>query len=132
MGPALKELSVVRNFTEKLARIGDSAMLELSNHCPNLKKLEVIYTRRFGDRLGEYLGSGNLRNLKYLDLSYCTITNSLEPMVKGCPNLEEFKLAGDSWIRDLVLRSIAKHPNIKIFHLGHYEHSDCDCKSVVP
>ena len=41
-------------------------------------------------------------------------------------------MAGDSWVRDLVIRSIAKHPGIKVYHLGHYEHSDCDCKSVVP
>jgi len=132
MGANLRELAVVRNFTEKLAKISDSAFFELSNHCPNLKRLEILYSRRFGDKLGEYLGSGTLQNLEYLDLSNCTIVTSLESLCTGCPNLKEFKLAGDSWIRDLVLRSIAKHKNIRTFHLGHYEHSDCDCKSVVP
>ena len=35
-------------------------------------------------------------------------------------------------MRDLALKTIAKHQNLRIFHLGHYEHSDCECKSVVP
>ena len=56
----------------------------------------------------------------------------MEPLIEGCPLLHELKLAGDSWIRRLVLQSIAKHPGIKVFHLGHYEHSDIDCAHVKP
>ena len=28
--------------------------------------------------------------------------------------------------------SLAKHPGIKVLHLGHFEHSDCDCESLLP
>ena len=56
----------------------------------------------------------------------------MEPIVTGCPRLHELKLAGDSWIRKLVLYSIAKHPNLRVFHLGHFEHSDIDCTHVKP
>lgn len=132
MGTALKSLAVVRNFTEKLARISDAALFDLQAHCPNLQHLEVVFTRKFDAKIGQYLGSGSLRNLVYLDLSHCTIPSSLEALAAGCPRLTEFKLAGDAWIRDLVFKSIAKHPAIKVFHMGHYEHSDCDCKSIVP
>lgn len=70
--------------------------------------------------------------LKYLNLSYCPIQVSMEPIVQGCPLLNEVKLAGDSWIRKLVIYSIAKHPNLRVFHLGHFEHSDIDCMHVKP
>ena len=56
----------------------------------------------------------------------------MEPIVEGCPRLLELKLAGDSWIRKLVLYSIAKHHNLRVFHLGHFEHSDIDCTHVKP
>lgn len=56
----------------------------------------------------------------------------MEPIVAGCPLLNELKLAGDSWIRKIVLHSIAKHPNLRVFHLGHFEHSDIDCAHVKP
>ena len=129
---SLRELAVIRNFNEKSAKISDVALNQLATQCPNLKKLEIVYTRKLGNLVAENLGNGNLRNLTYLDLSYCPIAVTLDPLCSGCPALTEFKLAGDSWIRDMALKSIAKHPNLKIFHMGHYEHSDCDCKSVVP
>ena len=56
----------------------------------------------------------------------------MEPIVHGCPRLRELKLAGDSWIRKLVLYSIAKHKNLRVFHLGHFEHADIDCTHVKP
>lgn len=82
--------------------------------------------------LGKYLGSGRLKNLRLLDLSHCPIQVSLDPLVEGCPVLREFILTGDSWVRKLVLESIARFKALEIFHMGHFEHSDCDCKSVMP
>ena len=91
-----------------------------------------MYSRKFDGNICASLGSGGLPNLAILDLSYCPIQVSMEPIVTGCPRLHELKLAGDSWIRKLVLHSIAKHPNLKVFHLGHFEHSDIDCTHVKP
>ena len=97
-----------------------------------LRKLEINYTRKFDMTVGVHLGSGSLANLTYLDLSGCPIFVGLEPMVEGCPNLRTFLLAGDSWVRQIALNSITQFRALEYFHLGHFEHSDCDCKSVVP
>ena len=56
----------------------------------------------------------------------------MEPLIKNCPLLYELKLAGDSFIRKLVLTSIALLPELRIFHLGHFDHSDLDCQKVIP
>jgi hypothetical protein len=104
LGPQLKELAIVRNFTEKIAKIGDSSLLDLASHCPNIEALSLVHSRRFSEKVGTYVGMMN--KLKILDLSHCTVSNSLVPL-KNCLQLEEIKLAGDSWVRDLVLRSIS-------------------------
>ena len=91
-----------------------------------------MYSRKFDELICRHLGSGGLSKLVYLDLSYCPVQVSMEPVVVGCPHLHELKLAGDSWIRKLVLHSIAKHPSLKVFHMGHFEHSDIDCTHVKP
>lgn len=125
-------MSVIRNFNEKSARIDDSCVEVISNRCPKLERLELVYSRKFDEMICQHLGNGNLSMLKYLNLSYCPIQVSMEPIVQGCPLLNEVKLAGDSWIRKLVIYSIAKHPNLRVFHLGHFEHSDIDCMHVKP
>ena len=56
----------------------------------------------------------------------------MEPLIQGCPELAELKLAGDSFIRKLVLQSITQLPNLSVFHLGHFDHSDAECKKVIP
>ena len=130
--PDLRKLSIIRNFNEKSARIDDYCLEVLSNRCPNLERLELVYSRKFDGSICQHLGNGGLANLVYLNLSYCPILVSMEPIVDGCPRLHELKLAGDSWIRKLVLHSIARHPNLRVFHMGHFEHSDIDCTHVKP
>ena len=130
--PDLRKLSIIRNFNEKSARIDDYCLEVLSERCPNLERLELVYSRKFDERICQSLGSGGLSKLVYLNLSYCPIQVSMEPIIHGCPRLHELKLAGDSWIRKLVLHSIARHPNLRIFHMGHFEHSDIDCTHVKP
>ena len=48
-------------------------------------------------------------------------------LVDGCPYLEEVDLSGDSWVTANVLVGFSKHPFIKTFHLGHYDHGDLEC-----
>ena len=110
--PNLTKLAVIRNFNEKSARIDDSCLEVLASCCPKLESLELVYSRKFDSMVCQNIGSGGLSNLVYLDLSYCPIQVSMEPIVTGCPKLNELKLAGDSWIRKLVLHSIARHPNL--------------------
>ena len=130
--PDLRKLSVIRNFNEKSARIDDYCLEVLSERCPNLERLELVYSRKFDGNICQNLGNGGLSKLIYLNLSYCPIQVSMEPLISGCPRLHELKLSGDSWIRKLVLHSIARHPKLRIFHLGHFEHSDIDCTHVKP
>jgi F-box/leucine-rich repeat protein 2/20 len=54
----------------------------------------------------------------------------LEPLNYGCPYLDELNLSGDSWVKKVCLLGVAKHRNIQIFHLGHFEHSDFKCQKV--
>ena len=72
-GPELRRLFIVRNFIEKSARIDDKAVQVLSENCPNLEQLSLIYSRKFDSKVCQYLGSGNFYNLRVLDLSYCPI-----------------------------------------------------------
>jgi len=130
--PELRELAIIRNYNEKSARIDDRCVEVLAACCPLLERLDLVYSRKFDGQICSALGSGNLGNLVYLDLSYCPIQVSMEPIVQGCPRLLELKLAGDAWIRKLVLYSIAKHKALRTFHLGHFEHSDIDCTHVKP
>ena len=132
MNTSLKHLAVIRNFNEKSAKIDDEAIEALSTCCPNLEHLEIVYSRKFDDKICRHLGNGNVRNLKLLDLSYCPIQCSMEPLIAGCPQLYELKLAGDSFIRKLVLQSITHLPSLRIFHLGHFDHSDVECQKVIP
>ena len=67
----LTSLSVIRNFNEKSARIDDDAMEALSECCPNIEQLEIIYSRKFDETICSSLG--NLSKLRMLDLSYCPV-----------------------------------------------------------
>ena len=73
MRDSLTHLAIVRNFNEKAAKIDDDAIECLARHCPNLEHLEIIYSRKFDEKICRNLGSGKLMNLKTLDLSYCPI-----------------------------------------------------------
>ena len=128
--PKLREVAIIRNFNEKSARIDDRCVEVLSACCPKLKRLELVYSRKFDEQI--CLSLGILSKLVYLNLSYCPIQVSMEPIVHGCPRLRELKLAGDSWVRFCVLHSIAKHRRLEIFHLGHFGHADIDCARVKP
>lgn len=69
-----------------------------------------------------------LKQLTYLRLSSC-------PLVYNFPafqNLKELDLSGDSWVRQEVLIAVSKFPLLMVFHIGHYEHSDVDCKKMLP
>ena len=56
---------------------------------------------------------------------------SLEPLVYGCPNLEELNISGDSWVKRQGILGIAKHPKLMVLHLGHFEHSDFNCSETI-
>jgi hypothetical protein len=65
--------------------------------------------------------------LRVLNLAYCPIQVSLEPLCIGCPNLEELNIMGDSWVKRQAIVGIAKHPKLMVLHMGHFEHSDFNC-----
>ena len=71
MRDSLTHLAIVRNFNEKAAKIDDDAIECLARHCPSLEHLEIVYSRKFDEKICRNLGSGKLMNLKTLDLSYC-------------------------------------------------------------
>ena len=48
-------------------------------------------------------------------------------MSKGSPELLEMDLSGDSWVKRNAFIGHSRHPNLKIFRLGHFEHSDTSC-----
>jgi F-box/leucine-rich repeat protein 2/20 len=96
-----------------------------------LRILEIDYSRKFGLKIADSLAS-HMVNLQKLMLKNCPILVSLEPLSRGCPNLIEVSMAGDSWVRKVALAGLATHPNLKIFHLGHFEHSDCECSELFP
>ena len=73
MGIYLEHLAVIRNFNEKSAKIDDEAIEALSQCCPNLEHLEIVYSRKFDETICRSIGNGNMLNLKLLDLSYCPI-----------------------------------------------------------
>jgi F-box and leucine-rich repeat protein 2/20 len=52
------------------------------------------------------------------------IQEDLSVLATGCPNLQEIDMSGDSWVSTLQITGVAKHPNLKIFHLGHFDHGD--------
>ena len=130
MGKNLESLAVKRNFLERTSRISDSCLDVLATNCPNLKTLCIDYSRKFDLELAVNLS--RMHNLEVLMLVHCPIIQELDPLIEGCPNLTEVNISGDSWVRADTLMSLAKHPGIKVLHMGHFEHSDCDCDSLLP
>ena len=109
-GPNLEEFSIIRNYFEKVAKISDES-LKVFQHAPNLRKLEIVYSRKFDENIAIYL-SKYFTNLRILNLSGCPIQVSLEPLNYGCPYLEELNLSGDSWVKKVCLQGVAKHRNL--------------------
>jgi F-box/leucine-rich repeat protein 2/20 len=103
----------------------------LSKNCPNLKYLAIDYSRKFEMKLALNL-SLNLRNLEILILANCPVIVDMSPLVDACPILAEVNFSGDSWVNRTCLLGLAQHPNIRVFHLGHFEHSDVECKDLLP
>ncbi|EGR29662.1 hypothetical protein IMG5_151320 [Ichthyophthirius multifiliis] len=121
----LIELQIVRNCFEKCAKISDQGVQYLSQ-CVNLEKLNISYSRKFRDKFHLHISS-SLRNLKYLCIRDCPIQEDLSVFARGCPNLEEVDLSGDSWVTSASIVGLSKHPQLKILHLGHYDHGDTNC-----
>ena len=96
---------------------------------PNLEKLEIVYSRNFDWDWVKYLASC-WKNLRVLNLKDCPIQESLEPLAESCPYLEELNMSGDSWVKEEALVGLCKHQNLKIYHLGHFEHGDVDCLEI--
>jgi len=72
----------------------------------------------------------SLKNLEYLRFHSCPVQESLSPLVKGCPNLIELDISGDSWIKASLLQGISTHKTLQFLHLGHIEHSDMYCDKI--
>jgi len=121
---SLKEFHLIRNCYEKCSKISDKSINYLKK-CSNLEQLTFIYVRKFSEEFHIHLSS--MKNLKYLNLTDCPILEDLSILNEGCPRLEEVNMSGDSWIRKITVLGLSKHKNIKIFHLGHLEHSDNQC-----
>ena len=82
-GADLEEFSIVRNYYEKVAKISDETIQSFQN-CENLRKLEIVFTRKFDDNIANFL-SKKFLSLRVLNLSGCPIQVSLEPLNTGCP-----------------------------------------------
>ena len=87
-----------------------------------MQLLEIKYSRDI-----ESIDSlKSMRKLAKLNLNSCTLLQSVTPL-SSCSSLVELSLMGDSYIRNLVLKTVGELPNLKVFKMGHYEHSDCEC-----
>jgi hypothetical protein len=45
--------------------------------------------------------------------------------------LEELSLSGDAWVKRQAFLSVAKHPNLLVFRMGHFEHADFKCSEQI-
>jgi len=41
--------------------------------------------------------------------------------------LEEVDLSGDSWVKCETVVGLSKHPNLRVFKMGHLEHAEGHC-----
>lgn len=124
-GKSLKQLEIIRNCYEKCAKINDEG-IESLKYCSNLEILSINYSRKFKDKIQLHL-SNFFPKLLVLNLKECPIQEDLSVLKKGCPFLEEVNFSGNSWVKSNSLMGLSKHPNIRIFHLGHFEHSENNC-----
>lgn len=125
----LKHFSIVRNFIEKVAHITDESIRSFEK-CQYLESLEFVYTRKFKENMVKYLATYFTR-LKKLTLKACPVQYSLQSLDIGCPNLEEVDFSGDSWVSRAALQGLSKHRGLRVLRMGHFEHSDTDCNSVI-
>ena len=100
-GDSLKNFSILRNYYEFSAKITDDALKNFEK-CPNLEKLEIVYSRNLDWDCVKYL-SLYCKNLRVLNLKDCPVQESLEPLALGCPYLEELNMSGDSWVKEEAL-----------------------------
>jgi hypothetical protein len=128
-GSTLRELHVIRNYTEKTALISEEGT-EAFKYARGIEKLTIEHTGNFADSLATQLAT-YLPRLRELSLSECLVRCSLEPLATGCPQLICMNLAGDSWVTEIALRGLAAHPGLQILYLGHFEHSGAQCDRVV-
>lgn len=122
---SLKQLEIIRNCYEKCSKINDDG-LESLKYSPKLEILAINFSRKFREKIHIHLAS-YFPKLKVLNLKECPIQEDLSVLKNGCPLLEEVNLSGNSWVKSISLMGLSKHPNIRIFHLGHFEHSEIDC-----
>ncbi|KRX05752.1 F-box domain [Pseudocohnilembus persalinus] len=121
----LKEIAIIRNCFEKTAKISDEGLKYLKR-TKNLERLNITYSRKFREFFHIHIAM-NLKNLKYLCIRECPVQEDLGILSSGCPNLEELDMSGDSWVTSSCLLGVSKHPNLKIYHLGHFDHGDSQC-----
>jgi len=121
----LKQLEIIRNCFEKCSKISDEGLENLKN-CPNIEKLAINYTRKFRENAHIFIAK-NLHKLKVLNLRECILQEDLSIFKTECPLLEEVNFAGNSWVKSTSLLGLSKHMNIRILHLGHFEHSENSC-----
>jgi len=68
-GENLEEFSVVRNYFDKVSKISDDCLKSFAT-CPKLRKLELVYSRKFDLNVATYLAK-YFSNLRVLNLSGC-------------------------------------------------------------
>lgn len=122
---SLQELSIQRNCFEKCAKLTDASGAFLSV-CAHLQRLNIVYSRKLRENFHLYVAS-SLHLLRYLGLRECPLQEDLSVFATGCPLLEEVDMSGDSWVTASSLIGLSKHPCLKIFHMGHYDHGDSEC-----
>ena len=122
---SLKEFHLVRNCFEKCSKITDEGMLGLKP-CINLENLTICYSRKFKEHAHLHIAR-NLHNLLVLNLKDCILQEDLSIFKTECPRLEEVNLSGNSWVKSQALIGLSRHSNLRILHLGHFEHSENSC-----
>lgn len=53
-----------------------------------------------------------VHKLKYLNIKECPIQFDLSILNEACPVLEEVDISGDSWVRAVSLKGLAKHQHL--------------------
>jgi len=96
---------------------------------PSMKEIKIKYSRKFEENICNYL-SQSFPNLSKLSLISCPIgISDCEKLGnKYLPNLIELDMSGDSYLSKESLNILSLNlPALKVFHLGHFEHSDYSC-----
>lgn len=99
----------------------------------NLKSLKIKYSRAFGEQICPFI-SQTFPSLTSLHLISCPIGTSDCTRLghQFLPALQELDLSGDSYLSKQSLTHISIcMPQLRTFHLGHFEHSDYACSDTV-